>query len=339
MEPDQAESQYTAALRRVNRANVALEEARARSVDAHVALRAAEANARATPGHEANAAVEIARYDASVADNAHRDAQTEAISAHAALSNANFNAQHVGSTQAIAALQPRTANQGLHSDVQKPPPQKQSSWEKDGSTRWKGKGKAEDSDSSSADRKHSLSSLYQQPMEAAKRIFHVGDFNERYPEQRLERSQSQRTLQSPNPLYKYRTPKPEPLVKRGPLPGQRRRAQPPKDRSATPTDRPASVHISSVQNGTTSGSGVADQDGTNDGNIRSSQHGKTVASGSGDSTQQGTGTIQGTGNPDPAGNGDAPPPPPPPAGGETGKRRGPLRRKVSDFLGKLKKKK
>lgn len=348
MDPLSAEAQHAAALRRANRTRDALEQARIRSVDAHVALRAAEANARANPSQQANDAVEIARYDASVADNAHREAQAEAVSAHAALSNTNFNARHAGVTHTNGILEQTTANQKPYSDVEELPSQNDSNREKDGSTQWKGKGKAEKSDAPSADRKHSLYSLYQQPIEAAKRILHIGDFNEQYPDQRLERSQSLRNFPSPNPLYKYPTKPRESPVVRGRFGGPHLRKVG-KDKPTTTTDRPASVHVGGAQIDTTGGLGIANNDGTGDGNASSSQPTRTgdtqtsAAGGSGPDNQNGVGNGNGGGagggNGGGSGGGNGGGSEEPPKQDETGKKQGTLRKASSKLWGKLKRKK
>lgn len=342
MDSSSAEAQYTAAQRRSNRARVLLEAARTRSVDAHVALRAAETNARANPSQQADDAVEVARYDASVADDAHQEAQTEAVSAHAAaLSNANLHTRHAAVTHANEIPEQTAAKQESHSDVKRLPSQKDPNREENDPSRWKGKGRAEKSDDPSSDKKQSLSSvssLYQQPIEAVKRILHIGDFNEQYPQQKLERSESlpsRKPLPSPNPLHKARVEPPPSRVTRD-IFGVPHLRKAEKDKPTTTTGRPMSCHLDGGQMDTTGGVSIPNNDGTGDDNTSNSQptkdedaH-KTTGSGSGPVNQNDGGGSK---------DGGKEKPPKQDEEDETGKKQGTLRKASSKLWDKLKRKK
>lgn len=329
-EPDQPQARYTAAQRRVDLANIAVDAALTHSIAAHVTLRFAQANANyANAGNhnQAHDALENARRAVSRADDAWLECQLELLQAHVARSHAESDARHAGSPHPsanVAALQLRTSSQELQSVVPQQTSQNDGDQEKE---RWKGKGRAEKPDSSSAAGKRTLD-----PFRIVKRVFRRGLPNDQHSPQKSERSRSEPTLQSPIPPHNASSSRPANqglVIANG---------------SGTDKDGTGSGNAGSSES--------KKKDGAEDGNPDGTQVSEDTrkAEETGDSTSPGNSQTPGNStSPDnstsptnipPGGNGIIPP------GGdgnippdETGKKPGILRKMSSDLLSKLKTKK
>ncbi|KAG9659308.1 hypothetical protein KCU64_g3933, partial [Aureobasidium melanogenum] len=374
-EPDQPQARYTAAQRRVDLANIAVDAALTHSIAAHVNLRFAQANANyANAGNhnQAHDALENARRAVSRADDAWLECQLELLQAHVARSHAESDARHAGSAS-LAALQQGVPSQELQSVVPQQTSQDDGDQEKE---RWKGKGRAEDSESSSADQEKktlegkdkaekpdSSSAAGKRtlgPFTIVKRVFRRGLPNDQHSPQKPERSRSEPTLQSPIPPHNASSSRPANqglVIANG---------------SGTDKDGTGSGNAGSSESKKKDGAEDGNPDGTqvSEDTRKAEETGDSTSPGNsqtpGNSTSPGNTTSSGnTMSPDsstsptnipPGGNGIIPPggdgniPPggdgniPPGGDGnippdETGKKPGVLRKMSSDLLSKLKTKK
>lgn len=324
MEPDQPQTLYTAAVKRVNLATTALEDARMASIDAHLALRSVQANADNKNTGSGDQALKDAQSAVSGADEAYQKCQSELIQAHIAQSKAESDARLAGtvaqqSTSQSDAIQGKETWKGKgRAEESSSSSSSESSSSDQGEETLKDKGKVEKSMSPSAHGKKTRN-----PLKIVGRALRRGSSNEQHSPQQPGRSQSEPTLPSPNPLHKAHVPKPNPPIVRGWLPWGWDFAKDYKGKFATTTSGSAGDNPSGAQIGTTGGSTIANEDGAGDDKANSSQPVNTnnAENGTGNSqnpvNSQGTQTL--------------------PAG-ETGKRPGFVRKMSSDLFSKMKKK-
>lgn len=299
-------------MERVNLATAALEKARTESIDAHVALRSAQANAENTNPGSNDQALKDAQSAVSRADEAYQKRQSEMIQARIAQSKVESDARLAGSV----AQQSNSQSDALQ-----------------GKETWKGKGRAEESESSSTDqeeeklkdkgtveRSESPSAedkKTRNPWKIVERALRRGSSNEQKP----RRSQSEPTLHSPNPSHMAHVPKPDPPVK-GKLGWRFGRTH------ASTTSGPSGNNAGGAQISTASSSGMTNLDGAGHGNASSSQPVNTNNAENGTDDSQSPGNSQ---NVKSQGTQTLP-------AGETGKKPGIARKMSSDLFSKLKKK-
>ncbi|KAG9693551.1 hypothetical protein KCU95_g14167, partial [Aureobasidium melanogenum] len=306
------QTRHAAAVERVNRANTALEKAHTESIDARVALRLAQANTDNTHPGSDDQALKDAQSAVSSADEAYQKCQSEIIQAHIAQSKAESDAR-LASSVAQQSTSQSDAVQGKET--------------------WKGKGRAEESGSSSTDQEEEKSKgkgtversespsaegkKTRSPWKIVERALRRGSSNEQKP----RRSQSEPTLQSPNPSHMAHVPKPDPPVK-GKL-GWRFGLT-----HASTTSGPSGNNAGGAQISTAGSSAMTNLDGAGHGNASSSQPVNTNNAENGTDDPQSPGNSQ---NVKSQGTQTLP-------AGETGKKPGIARKMSSDLFSKLKKK-
>ncbi|KAG9966441.1 hypothetical protein KCU61_g881, partial [Aureobasidium melanogenum] len=360
-EPDDPQARYAAARRRVDLANIAVDAALTRSIATHVTLRFAQANANyanASNHNQAHDALEDAQRAISRADDAWLECQLELLQAHVARIHAESDARHAGSAHAstsLAALQQGIPSQGLHSAVQQQPSQDDGD---QGKERWKGKGRAENHESSSADQRKETSEgkgkaeksespsaggkRTLSPLKIVKHAFRRMSSNEQHSPQTPGRSQSEPTFQSPIPSQNASSSQPanqndvgiviangSGTDKDGSRSGDAGGSESKKKDGAEDGNPDATQVSEDTRKAEESGNPQSPGSSTSPGNTTSPGNSQTSAS------SQTPGSVQSPGNSQNPVNSQGTQTPQ----GGIGKKPGPLRRMSSELLSKLKTKK